>query len=249
MDNQIQTFHEQGYVVVRNFIQPTTVQYLREAFTQQTKLWAQEVGVSTEEYLSVVSQWTNIWEHNTRFQQQLHNPKAAKLAAELLSCQQVRVFHDHLIAKPPQGGSTIPWHRDFPNWPIAKPNALSCWIALDDASKEAGAMRFMPKGHKESITPSIDFLNEEKDWGAREQEAVSIPVKAGDAIFHHCLSWHSSPPNQTNAWRRAYIAIYMDAKSTFLPSRASWHPMVHRVSVQSGETFNNDVFPIIGSAS
>ena len=71
-------------------------------------------------------------------------------------------------------------------------------------------------------------------------------TQAGDAIFHHCLSWHTSPPNNTNAWRRAYIAIYMDAQSTFYPSRAEWHPMVNRVSVPAGHIFNDDVFPIIG---
>jgi phytanoyl-CoA hydroxylase len=65
-------------------------------------------------------------------------------------------------------------------------------------------------------------------------------------VFHHCLSWHSSPPNVSDAWRRAYIVIYMDAKCTFAPERAPWHPMRRRVTVQRGEPFNDDVFPILG---
>ncbi|MBK8593676.1 MAG: phytanoyl-CoA dioxygenase family protein [Sandaracinaceae bacterium] len=79
--------------------------------------------------------------------------RAAAIAAELIGCERVRVFHDHLIVKPPHGGGTIPWHRDLPNWPVAEPRAVSCWLALDDVTAESGAMRFMVGGHEAPMTP------------------------------------------------------------------------------------------------
>jgi len=123
---------------------------------------------------------------------------------------------------------------------------VSCWLALDDAPVEAGALWFMPGAHTEPITRSIDFLTEQKAWGAREADAVAVPVRAGSAIFHHCLSWHTSPPNRSSRWRRAYITVYLDATCTFDPSRAGWHPMTGRVTVAPGAVFNDDAFPVLG---
>ena len=239
-------FEEFGHVVVGPLVDAATVAELRSAFDEQVEAWARDIDVPVADYLEVVSQWTNVWEENPRFRSQLHHRRAAEIAAELIGCERVRVFHDHLIVKPPNGGSTIPWHRDLANWPVHEPRALSCWLALDDATADSGAMRFMPRGHREPITRSIDFLNEAKEWGPREREAVTVEVPAGHAIFHHCLSWHTSPPNTTAGWRRAYITIYLDATCTFDPERAGWHPMAERVSVGAGEVFNDDVFPILG---
>lgn len=243
---QVARFQEQGHLIVGPLVGPDEIARLRRAFEDQTARWAEEIDAPLDEYLQVVSQWTNVWEKNSVFREQLFHPRAAAIAAELIGCEQVRVFHDHLIAKPPRGGATIPWHRDLPNWPVAEPRALSCWLAMDDVTIDSGAMRFMPGGHKEPMTRSIDFLNEAKDWGARESKAVPVPVPAGWAVFHHCLSWHTSPPNQTDRWRRAYITIYLDATCTFTEGRSNWHPVASKVTVPSGSVFNNDAFPILG---
>ena len=243
---QLALFHEQGFLVVGPILPPEDVARLRRAFEDQAAAWATEIDTPLDEYLSVVSQWTNVWEQNDVFRSQLFHQRVAAVAAELIGCEKVRLFHDHLIVKPPHGGGTIPWHRDLPNWPIAEPRVVSCWLALDDVTPESGAMRFMLGGHKEPITRSIDFLNEAKEWGEREKDAVPVAVPAGSAIFHHCLSWHTSPPNATAGWRRAYITIHMDANCTFDPTRASWHPMAGRVTVPKGSVFNEDAFPTLG---
>jgi hypothetical protein len=172
-------FDEQGHIVVGPLVPPEQVARLRRAFEEQAAAWAAEIDTPLDDYLSVVSQWTNVWEHNAVFRAQMFHQRAAAIAAELIGCEKVRVFHDHLIVKPPHGGDTIPWHRDLPNWPVAEPRAVSCWLALDDVTAEAGAMRFMPGGHKEPMTRSIDFLNEAKAWGDREKDAVPVPVPAG----------------------------------------------------------------------
>lgn len=239
-------FNEEGWVVIPGLLDRADALDLARVFEAQVEAWAADIDVPADEYLRVVSQWTNVWEHNERFRRQLFDAPAASIAAELIDCDRVRVFHDHLIAKPPKGGATIPWHRDLPNWPIREPRALSCWLALDDAPVESGAMRFMPGGHRLPMTRSIDFLNEAKDWGPREAEAIAVPVRAGDAVFHHCLSWHSSPSNATAAWRRAYITIYLDACCTFDPERAAWHPMAKRISVAPGQQLEDRHFPIVG---
>lgn len=243
---QRDTFAEQGWLVIGPLIDAAQVERLRCAFDARMRIFADEIDVPVDEYLQVVSQWTNLWERDADFQQQMHNPVVAELACQLIGCEKVRVLHDHLIAKPPRQGNTIPWHRDLPNWPVREPRLLSVWLALDDVTVDSGAMRFMPGGHKEPMTQSIDFLNDTKEWGDREKEAVPVEVPAGWAVVHHCLSWHTSPPNNTDGWRRAYITICMDATCTYDPERADWHPINSRVTVPPGAVFNDDAFPILG---
>jgi ectoine hydroxylase-related dioxygenase (phytanoyl-CoA dioxygenase family) len=107
-------------------------------------------------------------------------------------------------------------------------------------------MHFMPGAHREGERTAVDFLNDTTDWGNRSQDKVAVPVTAGWGIFHHCLSWHTTPPNGTTRPRRAYITIFMDATCTYLPSHSQWHPMNKRVSVEPGAVFNDDCFPILG---
>jgi len=239
-------FNERGYLLYGPLITPDEAADLRATFEALTHRWAAEVEATTEEYLEVISQWTNVWEQHPRFRQQLFHARAAAIAAELIDCERVRVFHDHIIAKPPRGGGTIPWHRDFPNWPIDTPRALSCWLALDDVDTGSGAMSLMPGTNSDPMTPSIDFLNESKDWGERAAEAESVSVPAGWAVFHHCLTWHNSPPNHSDRWRRAYITILMDAALPYQPGDASWHPMSKRVTAPAGAPFNAALFPVVG---
>ncbi len=248
-DEQRVRFHRDGFLVVSALIDGEEVRRLRRAFEEQVVRWAAEIDTPLEEYIGVVSQWTNLWERNEVYRMQLHDRRAATIAAELLACERVRLFHDHVIVKPPLGGETISWHRDLPNWPIAEPRVVSCWLALDDVEVDSGGMRFMPGTHMDAITPSVDFLNESKAWGEREREAVPVRVPAGAAVFHHCLTWHTSPPNRTDRWRRAYIRIYMDADCTFEPRRAAWHPMAARVTVPPGAVFNEDAFPTLPGRS
>ena len=160
------------------------------------------------------------------------------MAAELISCQRVRLFHDHVISKPPEYSHTIPWHQDYPYWPVSAPRAVSLWLALDDADAESGCMHFMPGAHREGERPAVDFLNDRTDWGERIQQQTAVPVPAGWGIFHHCLSWHTSPPNRSLRPRRAHITVFLDAACTYMPSHSGWHPMNKRVRIAPDEIFS-----------
>ena len=39
----------------------------------------------------------------------------------------------------PYSGGELKWHQDYPYWPLAQPNAVTAWIALDDTDEENGA--------------------------------------------------------------------------------------------------------------
>lgn len=243
---QVEQFRRDGYLPIGPLLTLDQVGALRTALDELWTQWARSLGVSLEEYCRVVSQWTNVWESHPVLAAQLRFPQLAAIAATLINCQRVRLFHDHVISKPPEHSHTIPWHQDYPYWPVSAPRAVSLWLALDDVDEESGCMHFMPGAHRDGERPAVDFLNDTTHWGQRGDEQVAVPIPAGWGIFHDCLSWHTSPPNNSSRPRRAHITIYMDAECTYWPSHSEWHPMNKRVSVAPGEIFNDDRFPILG---
>ena len=53
------------------------------------------------------------------------------------------------FCKKPNVGLEVPWHQDGHFWPIRPLATCTVWIAVDDATKENGCMRYLPGSHKE----------------------------------------------------------------------------------------------------
>jgi ectoine hydroxylase-related dioxygenase (phytanoyl-CoA dioxygenase family) len=79
------------------------------------------------------------------------------------------------------------------------------------------------------------------------QGAVAVvepmEVPAGCAAFHHCLTWHGSPPNPSPRPRPAIAVHYMPGYTRFVPKGR--HLIEHRVEVQPGEILAGDYFPTV----
>ena len=144
----------------------------------------------------------------------LWNPAFVRAASQLLDDKPVRFWHDQLFYKPAKKGGVVAWHQDYSYWTRTKPVAhITCWCALDDATIENGCLQYIPGSHKWGLLPkpviagelhSIkDFLNDEqKQIFDRPQ---MVPVKAGEAIFHHSLALHGSGENKSAQPRRAFV--------------------------------------------
>ncbi len=246
-EKQRQRFDSEGFVLIPQVVDPDRVKELRAAHEALLDGWIAECESNRDEYERVVNQWTNLHEQHPAFRRQIHHTHVLAIARELLGVSHLQLFHDHFISKPPAVSSEIPWHQDYPLWPLDRPKAISCWLALDDADTESGAMFFMPGAHLDGEKPPVDFLHAPKQWGPRAKEAVPTTLRAGDCIFHSCLSWHMSPPNRSDHPRRAFIAIMMSADCCWDPSHSSWHPLNECVTAAPGEHFNADRFPLLGN--
>ncbi|HIO81633.1 TPA: hypothetical protein EYG59_23945 [Candidatus Poribacteria bacterium] len=42
-----------------------------------------------------------------------------------------------------------------------------------------------------------------------DSQSVPVPLKAGHAMVHHCLTLHQTHPNRSNQDRRAMVIHYM----------------------------------------
>ena len=142
----------------------------------------------------------------------LWNPSFLVPAAQLLNAP-VRFWHDQIFYKPARHGGLVAWHQDYSYWTRTKPMAhLSCWIGLDDSTKENGCLNYVPRSHEWELLPitgladdmnSIQTVLTERQQ--KEFRPVPIELKQGYASFHHPLMVHGSYENQTDMPRRALV--------------------------------------------
>ncbi len=179
-----------------------------------------------------VWQIVNIWEASEVFEQLIYHPEVVGGISQLTDEKDLMVWHDQIQYKPAEYGGATGWHQDAPLWPIIKPmTPVSAWIPFDDADEENGCMWMVPGSHKWGN--QIEFLRTQNELKLREDfknlaayqppvdaditevEAVPWPVKRGEVSFHHSLTWHGSPFNQSGRPRRAIAIHYMTGEARF----------------------------------
>jgi ectoine hydroxylase-related dioxygenase (phytanoyl-CoA dioxygenase family) len=126
---------------------------------------------------------------------------------------------------------------------------LSCWIGLDDSTRENGCVHYVPGSHLWNVLPREDFAN---DMDAilkaltPEQKAafkpVPIELKKGECSFHHPLMVHGSYENRTNNARRAVVLnVFRDGVFS-----ASNKALLEGVPpVPAGEKMDGQFFPLL----
>jgi phytanoyl-CoA hydroxylase len=202
----------------------------------------------------VVIQVVNIWEADDLFREHLYNPRICEIVSRLMGSDVVRVWHDQIQVKPPRVGGATSWHQDHPYWPIIQPaDLVSAWVALEDATVENGCMRMVPRSHlwgphkggtigtdPESFDPMPDMSLVP---AGETVEVVPCEVMAGEVMFHHCLTWHGSPPNSSERPRPAIAVHFMPAWTRYEP--AGTHLVEHRITVHPGEILEGEYFPMV----
>ncbi len=136
--------------------------------------------------------------------------RALEVAREILGHDMAFDF-DMFINKAPQTNTPTPWHQDAAYWlDLPDKRAASCWIALDEATKENGCMWFVPSSQKKPLRPHRPAG---KGGGAlecdcTEAEGVCVPLRPGSCTFHDGGTLHYSRGNSTAGQRCALIVNF-----------------------------------------
>lgn len=189
------------------------------------------------------------WRIKPGFHDILWNPAFLVAASQLLKGR-VRFWHDQLFCKPAKHGGVVAWHQDYSYWTRTQPmEHLTCWIALDDASKDNGCLWYVPGSHRWNLLPRTGLagdMNEIMTVLTPEQKAafkpVPIELKKGEATFHHPLMVHGSYENRTGRQRRAtLINVFRDGVRS-----ASNDPLLAGVPpIPAGEQMSGKFFPLL----
>jgi phytanoyl-CoA hydroxylase len=256
---QIQEFQERGFVHGGPVLDERQADALRERLFAVIEGRAAGKAEAVRDFhdgrQNSVIQIVNIWEADEQFHRHLYNPRICEMVLQLMGTDTLRVWHDQVQYKPPQIGGPTDWHQDHPYWPIIQPaDLVSAWMALDDADVENGCMWMVPGSHKwgphkggtigtdpQNFTPMPDLSLLPPD---AKVEQVPCPVRKGEVMFHHCLTWHGSPPNRSNRGRPGIAVHYMPGYTRYVPEGRS-HLVEHNIEVAPGEVLQGKHFPTV----
>ncbi len=216
---------------------------------------AEAVRNMTGKTENVIIQIVNIWEADDLFRQHLSNEPICRAVCDLIGTDTLRVWHDQVQYKPPKIGGPTEWHQDHPYWPVIQPaDLVSAWVALEDADVENGCMHIVPGSHLwgahkgGTLGTDMTFFTPQPDLSLLpegiEIEIVPVPVKKGEVMFHHCLTWHGTPPNRSERGRPAIAVHYMPGYTRYEPTERG-HLVEHNITVKPGEVLQGAYFPTV----
>ena len=217
---QVAFYHENGYLSGIRMLNATQIEALRtelaDLFQPQhagQEYWYEYHSNESSDPNTVLFHALGAWRIKPGFHDTLWNPAFTKAASQLLGGA-VRFWHDQLFCKPARHGGVVAWHQDYSYWTRTKPmNHLTCWIGLDDSTRENGCLFYVPKSHEWTLLPitglagNMEAIKEvltPAQW-EQFQHPVAIELKAGECSFHHPLMVHGSFENRTERPRRAVV--------------------------------------------
>lgn len=220
-------YDENGFVVIEDFLTPDELEHWRTT-TQEAvdqRLASEVKGILNNQgdpdnyYAQVFTQCVKLADTHAGMRALMLDPHLGEAAATLAGVDGIRIWHDQALFKPPYGNPTG-WHLDNPFWSFSSRQAISIWVALDDATLANGALFYVPGTHKTARFERTNIGQNQGDlfkmypeW--REIATVGTPCPAGSAVFHNGLTAHGAGANMTNAPRRAMTCAYMPDGATF----------------------------------
>jgi ectoine hydroxylase-related dioxygenase (phytanoyl-CoA dioxygenase family) len=253
-DEQVRFFDEFGYLAGIPVLTSDQVDALRAELAELTDpshpghdLFYEYNSNESTDPSRVLFHALGAWRITPGFHDLLWNPAFLVPASQLLRGG-VRFWHDQLFSKPARHGGVVAWHQDYSYWTRTKPMThLTCWIALDDATRDNGCLHYVPRSHEWDLLPKPALAGDTdaiqsvlSDEQKKLFRPVAIELKKGMATFHHPLMLHGSFENTTDGPRRAaVINVFRDGVRS-----ASSEPLLQGVPpIPAGQPMGGRFFP------
>jgi phytanoyl-CoA dioxygenase PhyH len=254
--NQVEAFQRDGFLAGVQVLDDPQIETLRielaalmEPLHPSHKLFHEYHSNESSDPETILFHALGAWRTGPAFHDVLWNPAFLVAASQLLDGA-VRFWHDQLFCKPAHHGGVVAWHQDYSYWTRTQPMVhLTCWIALDDSTRDNGCLYYVPGSHKWNLLPItgltgdmneiMTVLDEEQKQAFRP---VPIELKRGQCSFHHPLTVHGSYENRSDRPRRATLVnVFRDGVRS-----ASDEPLLAGVpAIPKGQKIEGRFFPLL----
>jgi ectoine hydroxylase-related dioxygenase (phytanoyl-CoA dioxygenase family) len=178
-----------------------------------------------QESLAAIRKINRCAENDSVFMSAASDPRILDIVESLIG-PDVKLFGSQCFMKPP-GGIEKPYHQDSAYFPIEPLSLVTCWIALDEVTRQNGCMWVIPGSHlgplhHHSQPWEIGGRIDMQVPGEKIDRDLETPItmSAGSCSFHHSKLLHRSGRNRTQSQRRGLAIHYMSAQSRWTDPNA-----------------------------
>lgn len=252
---QTARFRRDGHLLLRGVCSKEELAAYRSVILNAREKYGAEATplAQRDTYGKAFLKGMNLWPHDPGAAKFVLARRFAKIAADLLGVDGVRVYHDQALLKEPGGGLT-PWHQDQHYWPLVTDHTLTMWMPLVDVTPEMGTMHFASGSHRDGYLGDLPISDESEvkfEQFIKERGYTRIPgvaLAAGDATFHYGWTLHGAPGNACSHTREVMTIIWYPDGTLVGPldndsrkrDRDRWLP-----GLQSGDLAASELNPLV----
>ncbi|MDQ6481354.1 phytanoyl-CoA dioxygenase family protein [Dyadobacter sp. LHD-138] len=212
----LETYHRDGYVVVRNFFSKQEVDLLYniaigdEIMNKKSYDRTDASGLKTK-----LALWYSLDES---LYSKFARSERIVLGVEQILGGPAGHYHSKLMQKEPRTGGAWEWHQDYGYWyknnGFLFPDMLSVLTALTQATKENGCLQMIRGSHRlgrvehgfsgEQVGADMEKVNE----ALKIMPLDYLEMEPGDTAFFHCNTLHASAANLSDKSRWSIITAY-----------------------------------------
>ena len=212
---QVDDFRKNGHTLVKNVLTPGEAAVYRNVINEAAYQYNTEKRKMEERdtYGKAFLQVMNLWEVDELVKKYTLAKRFAKIAADLLGVENVRLYHDQALYKESGGGFT-PWHQDQYYWPLSTSNTITMWMPLMDINEEMGMLTFASGSYKAGFVENVAISDESEALLEKHINDKGFPItraksmQAGDATWHYGWTLHNASGNRSAVTREVMTIIY-----------------------------------------
>jgi ectoine hydroxylase-related dioxygenase (phytanoyl-CoA dioxygenase family) len=262
--SQVEQFHAEGFLVLRDLISSEDVQRARTRFEPLFR-GEFETGLYPDEWNwredrdppDRTRQICNGWKSDRTIASIVLAEEVGRICATLAGWTGARMGQDNVLWKPP-GAKALGFHQDnsYCHW-VVPMGFTTCWMALDDTSAAGGTLEYVRGSHRWGLFPPIRQFHAPEDYREALDEAarsvggkvdvVPVEVPAGGCAIHAGGTWHGSDANRMSEPRRSLVTHCIAAEARFHPTEVSY--IYSRYRRVGDDTMDESFFPVLWTQS
>ncbi|MHA4806554.1 phytanoyl-CoA dioxygenase family protein [Flavitalea flava] len=252
---KIKEFRDQGHLLVSQVLDREEVSAYRDILVEAAHTCNTEKRrlEDRDTYGKAFLQIMNLWRSDERVKFFVLSRRLAKMAADLLGVENVRLYHDQALFKEPGGGPT-PWHQDQYYWPLDTTNTITIWMPLMDINTEMGMLTFASGSHKKGSVLEYEISDQSEGEFERYIKKEDLPIsradamQAGDATWHYGYTIHNAPGNHSGITREVMTVIYVADGAKITEPQNKYQENDRQTWLrgrQAGEAVDSDLNPLL----
>ena len=215
-DEQIEFYNQNRFIKLKQVFDSETISFFNEAISNRVDIMNKESIPLNERstYGKAFLQLFNLWREDEVVKEFIFSERLAKIAADLMQVDGVRIYHDQALFKEAGGGIT-PWHADQYYWPLETDKTITAWIPLQETPLELGPLEFSAGSHQIIEGRDLEIGDEsetiiQKNLKITNFNHVVEAFDLGEVSFHSGWVFHRAGANTTDQMRKVMTVIYMD---------------------------------------